>query len=158
MDHCFPSIILSKLISFLPLLYLFLLHKVEFLRELYRGLPLVECYHYLILSPKGEFLRTPCVGPIGLSYYLIPQRRVSLRNPPSGSHWFYGSLYTILLWFQLRPPQRPFRKTPLIDWFGRWEGVFISDFFQFRIFLPIFLMFLSVMGNDLKNMIPTMHY
>ena len=66
-----------------------------------RGVPLVECSHYLVLSPKGEFLRTP-------------------RGVP-----LFGNAFSCLFRKSIFSPPTTHPKTPYLlgGWLVGWVGV-----------------------------------
>ena len=67
-------------------------------RVLYGGVPLVECSNYLVLSPKGEFLRTlrgvPLVRVLSLPCFSFKLKIFTpLQHPPNRPvYWVFSWL------------------------------------------------------------------
>ena len=68
-------ILIKKQTTFIP-------QRRVLLKELTEWVPLVECSHYLVLSPKGEFLRTPRGVPLFGNAFSCLFRK-SIFSPPT---------------------------------------------------------------------------
>ena len=79
----------------------------------------IECYHYLILSPKGEFLRTSRGVPLLECFITLPPKGEFLWTPRGVP--LFGNAFSCLFRKSIFPPLRPIPK--LGGWLVGWVGV-----------------------------------